>query len=472
MGMFSKKNSNVNGTQAHDLDELMKAMDKVIAGVYTPADLEPFQNKAVGEKLNELIAAFKKSNNNFVMRLNEAMLEIGDNSCVKVMLDQVNSQTKSINDMEDSSGTLKGSIENISTAVAHIKENTHTVLGASKKSEENMTQSIKVVNESSEEIKNINEQVQSFHEKINKISEIIDMVKKIASQSNLLALNASIEAARAGEAGKGFAVVAEQVRQLSSNTSASAEDVVKYVSELQSSITELAASMDDTTQRLADGNDKVEQSVRDIRTMNEQMETIREEIDSIYLAVDTQSNILDNFGQSLESLSDSYKELARDCANTGSHMFQAGRNVDKSRSDMVRGFAEITKLDWVRIFEIDHFIFTWRQYNNLMEFEKLKLEQVNNDKGCKFGKWVASQTDDRITSSQAFKDCVKYHELLHKYATEAFYAKQEGNVDKGLEIFNDILASYEKFKASIARLKDVFRSIGEGEETQIIVYSK
>ena len=87
------------------------------------------------------------------------------------------------------------------------------------------------------------------------------MVKKVASQSNLLALNASIEAARAGEAGKGFAVVADQVRQLSGNTAESAEDIVKYVTELRTDIGELALSMNETTSKLAEGNEKVEQSL-------------------------------------------------------------------------------------------------------------------------------------------------------------------------------------------------------------------
>ena len=75
--------------------------------------------------------------------------------------------------------------------------------------------------------------MQEFQDKIDKISEIVDIVKKLPARVISLALNASIEAARAGEAGKGFAVVADQVRQLSSNTSESAEDIVRYVNELK-----------------------------------------------------------------------------------------------------------------------------------------------------------------------------------------------------------------------------------------------
>ena len=125
----------------------------------------------------------------------------------------------------------------------------------------------------------------------------MDLVKKVANQSNLLALNASIEAARAGEAGKGFAVVADQVRLLSSNTSESAEDIVKYVTELKENIDELALAMDETTVSLAEGNSKVEKSIVSMQQMNNQMISIREGVDSVFNDIDTQTKVTPFFLQ-------------------------------------------------------------------------------------------------------------------------------------------------------------------------------
>lgn len=464
--MFAKKVHD-NEKKQDDLELLLSAMDGVIAGEYGYIDTGIYTNPAIAEKFNEVIRAFKNSNNKFVMRLNNSMMAIGDNSYVKTMFDQVNLQTSSISGMKDSSKNLESSIEDISNSVAHIKDNTYEVIKASEQSEVNMNDSIKVVNESSEEITKINQQVQTFHEKINKISEIIDMVKKIASQSNLLALNASIEAARAGEAGKGFAVVADQVRQLSSNTSASAEDIVKTVTELQAGIASLAASMDETTKRLANGNQKVEQSVKDVQMINSQINTIREEIDSIYSAVDTQSAVTKEFGMQIERMSDGYQELSKDCMAAGEHMFKSGRQIDTVRSDMVRGFAEITQLDWLKVFEIDHFILTWRVYNNAVGFEQLKITQLNNPNGCKLGKWIAKQTDTRLTYSQAFKDMVNCHNDIHKHATDSWTAKDNGDMDTAIKCFGLALEAYGRYQKAINKVKDVLRGMGETDETAL-----
>ena len=262
--MFGRKTTqDVN----RDKELLLQAMDKMIAGDFSEVSSEGFSDPIYSEKLNQIVAAYKRANNNYIMRLNEAMESIGDNSYVKNMLDQVSLQQESITNMNDSSKVLKDSINNISQAMGDIRDNTHDMLHTSQSSSVNMSDSIRVVNESSQKIADINGQVQAFHEKINKIGEIVDIVKKVASQSNLLALNASIEAARAGEAGKGFAVVADQVRQLSSNTAESAEDIVKYVNELKGDIEVLATSMEETTSKLSEGNEKVEISLRDIEHM-------------------------------------------------------------------------------------------------------------------------------------------------------------------------------------------------------------
>ena len=180
-----------------------------------------------------------------------------------------------------------------------------------------------------------------------------------------------IEAARAGEAGKGFAVVADQVRLLSSNTAESAEDIVKYVSELKENIDELALAMDETTVSLAEGNSKVEKSIVSMQQMNNQMISIREGVDSVFNDIDTQTKVTRSFSKQIENISQSYNTLSNDCLQTGRRVFKIGRYLDKTRSDLVRGCSKITEQDWVRVFEVDHFVLTWRVYNNIVGFEHL-----------------------------------------------------------------------------------------------------
>ena len=173
--MFGHKKERTESNS--DFKLLLESMDKVIEGNFDPIDTSAFTDGAVGEKLNNVLDAFRKSNNNFVMRANEAMQSIGDNSYVKNMLDQVESQTVTINEMQESSGNLENSINDITNSIEHIRSSSHNVLQATNDSAEGMRVSAKVVKDSTEEINNINLQIQDFQEKITKISEIIDMVQ-------------------------------------------------------------------------------------------------------------------------------------------------------------------------------------------------------------------------------------------------------------------------------------------------------
>lgn len=451
---------------------LLSYMEKAaVEGDFSQIDVSEFHDAELAHKYNDVLEAFLKANNNFVMRLNDSMKRIGDSSCVKEMMEQVNSQTVSISDMRDSSQELEDSIQNIQGAVQIIQGNTHNVIETSQNSLKDMEESVQIVDESARQILAINEQVANFKEKAISINNIIDMVKKIASKSGLLALNASIEAARAGEAGRSFAVVATQIRDLSANTTASAESVVQYVGELMKGITALSESVEVTTNKLKEGNESVHQSIDNINGIVEQLDSISGEIDHIYGEINTQSALTENFVSSIDTIADSYDILSHECVGTGEHLYHISRDIDRVRSDMARHNSKITALDWITVFEVDHLIFTWRVYNNLADFETLKITQLNNPSGCKFGKWAAGQTDSRITGSTEFKQAVSLHEELHKYACASWNAKADGDRTEALAQFNHAYEVFGRFQKSLNDLRRVIRATGETEETNIKIYN-
>lgn len=467
--MFVKKKEQ-HVLSDHDAQLLLDSIDNIISGGFDDINPADFDNSVIGGKLNSMLFSMKQINNPVVMRLNETMSIIGDNSLMKDTFEQVESQTMSIKHMENASLNLEDSIDNISSAMGNIRDNTHNIIEVSQNVTNDMNDSITAVNQSSKRIEVINNRVQNFKGKIGKIEEIVDLVKKVANQSNLLALNASIEAARAGEAGKGFAVVADQVRLLSSNTSESAEDIVKYVTELKENIDELALAMDETTVSLAEGNSKVEKSIVSMQQMNNQMISIREGVDSVFNDIDTQTKVTRSFSKQIENISQSYNTLSNDCLQTGRRVFKIGRYLDKTRSDLVRGCSKITEQDWVRVFEVDHFVLTWRVYNNIVGFEHLQKKQVDDPGRCKLGKWLKQVSDERLIHSKEYISLAKSHEDLHRYATLSWQANEDGDHAKAISYFDDTYRSYQEFDEALHRFQSKMHSLGYNDITEIVKF--
>lgn len=467
--MFGKKKEQ-HVLSDHDAQLLLDSIDNIISGGFDDINPADFDSSVIGGKLNSMLFSMKQINNPVVMRLNETMSIIGDNSLMKDTFEQVESQTMSIKHMQNASLNLEDSIDNISSAMGNIRDNTHNIIEVSQNITNDMNDSITAVNQSSKRIEVINNRVQNFKGKIGKIEEIVDLVKKVANQSNLLALNASIEAARAGEAGKGFAVVADQVRLLSSNTAESAEDIVKYVTELKENIDELALAMDETTVSLAEGNSKVEKSIVSMQQMNNQMISIREGVDSVFNDIDTQTKVTRSFSKQIENISQSYNTLSNDCLQTGRRVFKIGRYLDKTRSDLVRGCSKITEQDWVRVFEVDHFVLTWRVYNNIVGFEHLQKKQVDDPGRCKLGKWLKQVSDERLIHSKEYISLAKSHEDLHKYATLSWQANEDGDHSKAISYFDDTYRSYQEFDEALHRFQSKMHSLGYNDITQIVKF--
>ena len=467
--MFGKKKEQ-HVLSDHDAQLLLDSIDNIISVGFDDINPADFDSSVIGGKLNSMLFSMKQINNPVVMRLNETMSIIGDNSLMKDTFEQVESQTMSIKHMQNASLNLEDSIDNISSAMGNIRDNTHNIIEVSQNITNDMNDSITAVNQSSKRIEVINNRVQNFKGKIGKIEEIVDLVKKVANQSNLLALNASIEAARAGEAGKGFAVVADQVRLLSSNTAESAEDIVKYVTELKENIDELALAMDETTVSLAEGNSKVEKSIVSMQQMNNQMICIREGVDSVFNDIDTQTKVTRSFSKQIENISQSYNTLSNDCLQTGRRVFKIGRYLDKTRSDLVRGCSKITEQDWVRVFEVDHFVLTWRVYNNIVGFEHLQKKQVDDPARCKLGKWLKQVSDERLIHSKEYISLAKSHEDLHRYATLSWQANEDGDHSKAISYFDDTYRSYQEFDEALHCFQSKMHSLGYNDITQIVKF--
>jgi methyl-accepting chemotaxis protein/methyl-accepting chemotaxis protein-1 (serine sensor receptor) len=141
--------------------------------------------------------------------------------------------------------------ENTRTVTGLMEETARLVAGANRNLED-MVESMKEINGSSE-----------------KISKIIKVIDEIAFQTNILALNAAVEAARAGEAGMGFAVVADEVRNLAHRSAQAAKDT--------------AALIEESIGKSGEGSrklDQVAQSIREITASATQVKTLVDEVDT------------------------------------------------------------------------------------------------------------------------------------------------------------------------------------------------
>lgn len=464
--MFGKPKIN---PQEEDLKKLMEYMKDATAGKPPVAEASDFHDPALAETFNALIKSNYTANNVFVMRMNDAMKEIGDSSVVKNMIEEVNSQAKVVNNIHSSGEVLEHSIGNVQFAVQNIQKGSRDLIATTHDCADEINDSIVTIKDSSQEVNGINNKLLTFRDNAANITKIIDQIKDLADNSSLLALNASIEAARAGEAGRGFAIVAQQMGELSNNTTACADSVVKYIDELLGSLDHLAESVKETTRHLQEGTDAVTQSVRNMDRMTSKLEDMTTDIDAIFQEINTQSALTQDFIDLGNTVASGFERLDAECFNTGEHLFKISRRVDGVRSDMARGRAELLPLDWITVFEVDHLIFTWRQYNNLVGFEHLKIEQVNNPKGCKLGKWFAAQTDKKITGSPAFKQCYDYHNDLHRHAVDCFNASAKGDRDEALQHFEKAYDSYKLLLGALGDLRKVMKSAGYTKETDITV---
>lgn len=118
-----------------------------------------------------------------------------------------------------------------------------------------------------EQIETTGMRVLRLGEKSKEISQIVEVITKLSQQTNMLALNATIEAARAGEYGRGFAVVADEIRKLAENSSRSADQISRLISESLSETHDAVLAMRESTRELAEGREDLNSIIQSLENI-------------------------------------------------------------------------------------------------------------------------------------------------------------------------------------------------------------
>lgn len=266
----------------------------------------------------------------------------------------------------------------------------------------------------------------------NDIKEMAQEIDNIASQTNLLALNATIEAARAGEAGKGFAVVAQEVKQLSSQTAKSTENIRARIARLETAINAILGAVNtsrDAAQSSQEAAIKASRSVADSAAQ-----------------VSDGANGVANVAQVLNEQSGAVRELSEGVHKAASASKEARVLIDEAVDVVSNSEAyvnnQLTELEGMGIknyvlyrAKSDHILWKKRLASLISGKSELSENELTDHQSCRLGKWWGLAKSEFMGKSQSFVLIEEPHKRVHEFGKEAARRFNSGDKKGALESY-------------------------------------
>jgi methyl-accepting chemotaxis protein len=230
------------------LTALKVYLDKVVSPSQAPS-------KPIRDNFNDELALVTNQLSDFIVGLADVVSVIRDEThilrqgstslsaqmtdsvkLVESSAEQISEMSASIEDVANTSSGLSQSAEQVSETTSSVMETLAEGVNSSHTSQE-------TIESVASEVAEMAKELALLQEESARIGSVLDVIRGIADQTNLLALNAAIEAARAGEEGRGFAVVADEVRALAHRTQESTVEIQSMVERLQEKSTNAVNSI-------------------------------------------------------------------------------------------------------------------------------------------------------------------------------------------------------------------------------------
>lgn len=212
-----------------------------------------------------------------------------------------------------------------------------------KKSMEEMITVIDEIHKSNtemmEQIKKSNEEFTNIVNVINEIGNKTKVINDIVFQTKLLSFNASVEAARAGAHGKGFAVVAEEVGNLAQMSGNAAKEISGL---LDSSIVKVESIVSETKSRVdrlvEAGKEKVDAGIKTAKSCSEVLEEIVASVSQVNQMVEEIATASNEQAQGVSEITKAMNQL-----DQVTQQNTTAANVSSDTATEVKNKAELFK---------------------------------------------------------------------------------------------------------------------------------
>ncbi len=398
-----------------------------------------------------------------VIVISNLLVDVAKNLTLSSQLTEnsVSSQVK------DSAATAQ-SIEELSTTIQDVAENTANAAKSALRASEATNNGQRVVAAAVASIKHLASELEhvsgviiKLEEDSQKISSILNVIREIADQTNLLALNAAIEAARAGEQGRGFAVVADEVRHLAKKTQDSTLEIQSTIELLQAGTANAVEVMQSSNQQVSMSVEQASEAGLVLQEVTNLVSSMSEMNSLIATTAEQQRNMSINLNNNVSNMTNAAQQSAEIALSTVEGSTRMNAMAGETQSHLKRFLINKSNLEACAAIK-GYELFVWDDTFSvgIEEIDRQHRVLINMINEVNYN---AKTNNNRHLIGRILQGLVDY--------TGSHFGYEEGLLERN--DYDDLVNHKEKHKKLIAQiidLQDRFNLQEEGIVDELLVF--